>query len=150
MMFMLLMIVEILLSIQWLQRLDAAHKEILLRDIPQRFISRKFVAEIVMIPDYYLKGKSGFEGLAGVQRLYGVDLMAEVDPTTHALLLRAGGINSRNGTSALIRENRDLRAASSQGFSAATQQMIDQFDSALTKFESDVREGKSSVKVVSN
>jgi rhombotail lipoprotein len=58
--------------------LDAAHKEVLLRNIRERFISRKFVAEIVMIPDYYLQGKSGFEGLAGVQRLYGVDLMALV------------------------------------------------------------------------
>jgi rhombotail lipoprotein len=172
--------------------LDAAHKEILLREIRQRFISRKFVAEIVMIPDYYLNGKSGFEGLAGVQRLYGVDLMAlvsydqvahqdnnnwslgyltivgayflrgsrhdvstivdlaVVDPATHALLLRAGGIDSRNGTSALIRENRELRQALREGFSAATAQMIERFDSELTKFEADVRAGKTNVKVVSN
>ena len=172
--------------------LDAAHKEILLRDIRQRFISRKFVAEIVMIPDYYLKGKSGFEGLAGVQRLYGVDLMAlvsydqvahqdnnnwslgyltiigayvlkgsrhdvstivdlaVVDPSTHLMLLRAGGIDSRSGSATLVRENRDLRDASALGFNAATQQMIDQFDTALTKFEADVREGKTNVKIVSN
>ena len=142
--------------------LDAAHKEILLREIRERFISRKFVAEIVMIPDYYLKGKSGFEGLQGVQRLYGVDLMAlvsydqvahqdnnnwslgyltivgayvlkgsrhdvstivdlaVVDPSTHLMLLRAGGIDSRVGSATLIRENRELREASAQGFSAAT------------------------------
>ena len=37
--------------------LDAAHKEALLEEIRQRFITRKFVAEIVLIPDYYLKGK---------------------------------------------------------------------------------------------
>jgi rhombotail lipoprotein len=43
-----------------------------------RFSSRKFVAEIVIIPDYYLRGQNGFEGLEGVQRLYGVDLMALV------------------------------------------------------------------------
>lgn len=35
-------------------------------------------------------------------------------------------------------------------FNAATQQMIDQFDTALTKFEADVREGKTNVKIVSN
>ena len=33
---------------------------------------------------------------------------------------------------------------------AATGQMIDHFDSALTLFEGDVREGKANVKVVSN
>ena len=38
----------------------------------------KFVADIVVIPDYYLQGKAGFEGLEGVQRLYGIDLMALV------------------------------------------------------------------------
>jgi rhombotail lipoprotein len=172
--------------------LDAAHKEILLREIRQRFISRKFVAEIVMIPDYYLKGKGGFEGLQGVQRLYGVDLMAlvsydqvahqdnnnwslgyltivgayvlkgsrhdvstivdlaVVDPSTHLMLLRAGGIDSRNGSATLIRENRDLREASARGFSAATQQMIERFDSELTQFEAAVREGKTNLKVVSN
>jgi rhombotail lipoprotein len=65
--------------------LDAAHKEALLEQIRQRFKSRKFVADIVLIPDYYLRGKKGFEGLEGVQRLYGVDLMALVsyDQVTH-------------------------------------------------------------------
>jgi rhombotail lipoprotein len=58
--------------------LDAAHREALLERIRQRFSSRKFVAEIVVIPDYYLKGRSGFAGLEGVQRLYGVDVMALV------------------------------------------------------------------------
>src|SRR5579859_6835800 len=57
---------------------DAAHKDQLLEEIRRRFIARHFVAEIVLIPDYYLKGKQGFEGLQGVQRLYGVDLMALV------------------------------------------------------------------------
>ena len=56
--------------------LDAAHREALLEQIRQRFKSRKFVADIVIIPDYYLRGKNGFAGLEGVQRLYGVDLMA--------------------------------------------------------------------------
>ncbi len=160
--------------------------------IRKRFVSRKFIAEIVVIPDYYLQGRRGFEGLEGVQRLYGVDLMAlvsydqvaheddnnwslgyitivgayflkgtrhdistlvdlaVVDPVTHSLVLRAGGVDSSHGNVTLARENRDLRESSAQGFAAATAQMIDHFDSALTAFESDVREGKANVKVVSN
>src|ERR1700684_1952390 len=66
--------------------LDAAHKEALLEQIRQRFISRKFVADIVLIPDYYLQGRRGFEGLEGVQHLYNIDLMALVfyDEGAHA------------------------------------------------------------------
>ncbi len=65
--------------------LDAAHMEELLERIRQRFSGRRFVAEIVTIPDYYLERRQGFEGLAGVQRLYGLDLMALVsyDQVTH-------------------------------------------------------------------
>jgi rhombotail lipoprotein len=175
-----------------LNGLDEAHKEVLLQDIRRRFISRKFVAEIVVLPDYYLRGKRGFEGLEAVQRLYGVDLMAlvsydqvtheddnnwslgyvtivgayflngtrhdvstlvdlaVVDPATRSLVLRAGGIDSRHGNVTLIREDRALREASSEGFTAATTQMIDHFDTALTAFEAEVREGKANVKVVSN
>ena len=130
--------------------LDAAHKEVLLQEIRQRFISRKFVAEIVVIPDYYLQGKRGFEGLEAVQRLYGVELMAlvsydqvtheddndwslgyvtivgayflkgtrhdvstlidlaVVDPATHSLVLRAGGVDSSHGNVTLVSENRAL------------------------------------------
>jgi rhombotail lipoprotein len=172
--------------------LDAAHKDELMQEIRKRFISRKFIAEIVVIPDYYLQGKSGFEGLQGVQRLYGIDLMAlvsydqvtheddnnwslgyvtivgayflkgtrhdlstlvdlaVVDPVTRSLVLRAGGVDSSHGTVTLMRESRELREASAKGFAAATAQMIDHFDSALTAFEGDVREGKANVKVVSN
>ena len=171
---------------------DAAHKEALLQEIRARFISRKFVADIVVIPDYYLQGKRGFEGLQGVQRLYGIDLMAlvsydqvgheddnnwslgyvtivgayvlkgtrhdistlvdlaVVDPATHSLVLRAGGFDTRHGTVALIDEQRSMREAATLGFTAATGQMIDHFDSALTTFESDVREGRANVHVVSN
>jgi rhombotail lipoprotein len=171
---------------------DAAQKEALMQEIRQRFISRQFVAEIVVIPDYYLQGKRGFEGLEAVQRLYGVDLMAlvsydqvtheddndwslgyvtivgayflkgtrhdvstlvdlaVVDPATHSLVLRAGGVASSHGNATLVRENRELREASSRGFNEATRQMIEHFDTALTAFESDVREGKANVKVVSN
>jgi rhombotail lipoprotein len=172
--------------------LDAAHKEALLQEIRERFISRKFVAEIVVIPDYYLQGKRGFEGLEGVQRLYGIDLMAlvsydqvaheddnnwslgyvtivgayilkgtrhyvstlvdlaVVDPATHSLVLRAGGFDTRHGTVAWVNEHRRLREDATDGFTAATRQMIEHFDGALTKFESDVRDGKANVRVVSN
>jgi rhombotail lipoprotein len=65
--------------------LDDPHKEQILERIRKRFTDRKFVADIVVIPDYYLKSGSGFEGLQGVQRLYGVDVMALVsyDQVTH-------------------------------------------------------------------
>jgi rhombotail lipoprotein len=58
--------------------LDAAHKQALLEEIRQRFKSRKFVAEITVIPDYYLATSTGFTGLEGVQRLYNLDLIALV------------------------------------------------------------------------
>lgn len=172
--------------------LDAAHKEALLEEIRQRFTSRRFVAEIVLIPDYYLRGKRGFDGLEGVQRLYGIDLMAlvsydqviheddndwslgyvtivgayvlkgtrhdvstlvdlaVVDPATHSLVLRAGGFDNRHGNSTLIRENQQMRDTARDGFTAATEQMIEHFDGALTRFEADVHEGKANVKVVSD
>jgi rhombotail lipoprotein len=171
--------------------LDAAHKEALLEQIRQRFKSRKFVADIVLIPDYYLRGKKGFAGLEGVQRLYGIDLMAlvsydqvmhedandwslayltivgayvikgtrhdvstlvdlaVVDPATHSLVLRAGGFDNSHGNSRLIAENVELRRAATQGFDAATQQMIEHFDGALSHFETEVHEGKANVQIVS-
>jgi rhombotail lipoprotein len=56
--------------------LEASHREALLERIRQRFSDRKFVKDIVIVPDYYLTGVRGFEGLQGVQRLYNVDVMA--------------------------------------------------------------------------
>ena len=56
----------------------AARQQELLERIRARFASRKFVGEITIIPDYYLSGGTGFEGLEGVQRLYDVDVMALV------------------------------------------------------------------------
>src|SRR5215469_17335293 len=50
--------------------LDDAHKELLMERIREHFASRRFISQIVVIPDYYLSGRSGFEGLEGVQRLY--------------------------------------------------------------------------------
>jgi rhombotail lipoprotein len=170
--------------------LDAAHQEALLERIRQRFSSRKFVAEIVVIPDYYLRGHSGFEGLEGVQRLYGVDLMAlvsydqvvhtdennwslgyltivgayvlkgsrhdvstlvdlaVVDPVSRSLVLRAGGTSTSHGNTTLIDAARDTRSAAADGYGAATDEMIEHFDTALTKFESDVRSGNAPVRVV--
>jgi rhombotail lipoprotein len=65
--------------------LDEAHQEALLERIKQRFASRKFVSEIVLVPDYYLAGHRGFAGLDGIKRLYGLDVVALVsfDQDTH-------------------------------------------------------------------
>jgi rhombotail lipoprotein len=170
--------------------LDTARKEELLERIRKRFSSRKFVAEIVLIPDYYLSGRPGFEGLEGIQRLYAIDLMAlvsydqvthvednnwslsywtivgayvvkgsrhdvstlvdlaVVDPASRSLVLRAGGTDTRHGNTTLVGSQRDTRLASTEGFSAATDQMIEHFDAALAKFESDVKSGKAAVTVV--
>ena len=170
--------------------LDAAHQNELLERIRQRFSTRHFVSEIVIIPDYYLGQRRGFEGLQGVQRLYGVDLMAVVsydqathgdengwslgyltivgaymlkgdrhdistlvdlavvDPVSRSLVLRAGGVDVRHGNSTMIDAERDTRDAGVQGFSAATDQMIEHFDAALTQFEAQVRAGKANVRVV--
>lgn len=170
--------------------LDAAHQEALLERIRQRFSSRPFVAEIVTIPDYYLRGHRGFDGLEGVQRLYGVDVMAlvsydqvvhsdennwslgyltivgayvlkgsrhdvstlvdlaVVDPISRSLVLRAGGTSTGHGNTTLIDADRETRSEAANGYDAATAQMIDHFDSALTHFEADVRSGKAAVQVV--
>jgi rhombotail lipoprotein len=58
--------------------LDAQQKQELLERIRLRFSNRRFVSEIVIIPDYYLASARGYSGLAGVQRLQNVDLMALV------------------------------------------------------------------------
>jgi rhombotail lipoprotein len=65
--------------------LDEAHKDALLERIKQRFATRKFVTEIVVIPDYYLSGQRGFAGLDGIKHLYGLDVVALVsfDQQTH-------------------------------------------------------------------
>lgn len=169
--------------------LPAAHKQELLDRIRARFQDRKFVSEIVVIPDYYLKDARGFSGLEGVRRLYNIDLialvshdqviheddnqwslgyltivgayvlkgsrhdtstlvdLAVVDPVTRSLVLRAGGTDTRHGNTTLIEQQRESRAAGAASFGAATNQMIDNFDLALTAFEADVRAGKANVRV---
>ena len=169
--------------------IPAAQKEELLEQIRNRFRDRKFVSEIVIVPDYYLKTAHGFTGLEGVQRLYSVDLMAlvsydqvrhvddnrlslsyltiigayivkgsthdvttlvdlaVVDPATRSLVLRAGGTDTRTGSSTLIGQQRESRNASAKSFNAATGQLVDNFDAALVKFEDDVRAGKANIRV---
>ena len=56
----------------------AVQRDELLERIRQRFADRKFVTEIVTIPDYYLRDNRGFGGLQSVQRLYAIDIMALV------------------------------------------------------------------------
>ena len=75
-----------------------------------------------------------------------VDL-AIVDPATRSLILRAGGTDTREGTSTLIGQQRESRNTSARSFDAATVQLMDNFDTALMKFESDVRAGKANVRV---
>jgi rhombotail lipoprotein len=58
--------------------LDAAQREQLLNRISEKFKGRSFVAQIVVIPDYYLATNRGFSGLEAVQRLYSIDVMALV------------------------------------------------------------------------
>lgn len=55
---------------------DAVLREQLLERVRQRFSDRRFVSEIVVIPDYYLSTQPGFAGLQGVQRLYNLDVLA--------------------------------------------------------------------------
>ncbi|HTB67110.1 MAG TPA: rhombotarget lipoprotein [Steroidobacteraceae bacterium] len=171
--------------------LDEAHKEALLERIKQRFARRRFVSEIVLLPDYYLAGHRGFAGLDGIKRLYGLDVialvsfdqethldqnewslayltivgayvvkgnrhdvstlidLAVVDPESRQLVIRAGGTDLRHGNTTLIDAGRQTREANVAGFSAATDQMIDHFDAALTKFEADVRSGTAPIRVVS-
>jgi len=169
---------------------DAALREELLERIRSRFSDRKFVSEIVIIPDYYLAQERGFAGLEAVQRLYAIDLMALVsydqvtheeendwslgyltivgayvlkgsrydvstlvdlaviDPATKSLVLRAGGVDTRHGNTTLIDQPREARAAGNGGFSAASDQMIEHFDSALTAFAAEVRAGHANVRVL--
>jgi rhombotail lipoprotein len=57
---------------------DAALKEQLLERVRQHFSDRKFVSDIVVIPDYYLGTQRGYPGLQALQRLYSLDVVALV------------------------------------------------------------------------
>jgi rhombotail lipoprotein len=76
-----------------------------------------------------------------------VDL-AVVDPETRSLVLRAGGADTRAGRATLVNVNREARQEGAAGFVEAGDMMIEQFDAALTTFESDVRAGRANVRIV--
>jgi rhombotail lipoprotein len=189
------------------QGLEPARREELLERIRKHFADRRFVSRIEIIPDYYLKAAEprgypglssvypstpgGYAGLASVQRLYNLDVMAlvsydqvtyrddnawslgyltivgayvlkgnrhdvttlidlaVVDPASRSIVLRAGGTDTRHGTTTLVKEASEARESGAEAFSSATDQLIGNFDAALTRFESDVRAGKANVRVVS-
>jgi rhombotail lipoprotein len=95
---------------------------------------------LTIVGAYVLKGTRNDESTL-------VDL-AVVDPATRSLVLRAGGTDTRHDNSTLIDAARESRSASNESFSAATNQMIEHFDAALTTFEQDVRAGKANVRIV--
>jgi rhombotail lipoprotein len=76
-----------------------------------------------------------------------VDL-AVVDPKTRSLVLRAGGTDTHHETSTLVDMQHKVRIAGAESFDAATNNMIANFDGALTAFEGDVHAGKADVHVV--
>jgi rhombotail lipoprotein len=57
------------------------------------------------------------------------------------------GTDSRARNSTLVDQPREARESNTASFAAATTQMVDNFDVALTKFEADVRAGKANVRV---
>ncbi|MDE2347995.1 MAG: rhombotarget lipoprotein [Gammaproteobacteria bacterium] len=168
----------------------AAQRQQLLERVRDHFKDLHFVSQIVVIPDYYLAAQHGFEGLAAVQRLYSLDLialvsydqvtntdsnkwslgyltivgayvlkgnrydvstlvdLAVVDPVTRSLVLRAGGVDTRDGTATAVGAARAERAASASGYDAAANQMITHFDAALADFEAQVKAGRANVRVV--
>jgi rhombotail lipoprotein len=73
--------------------------------------------------------------------------MAVVDPASRSILLRAGGTDERHGTTTLVSEERETRESDTESFSYATDNLVENFDAALSKFESDVREGRAQVRV---
>jgi rhombotail lipoprotein len=170
-------------------RLDEAEKNRVLERIRERFGSRAFVRQIVPIPDYYLSWQRGFDGLASLQRLYDLDLvalvsydqvsrqegnelslayltivgayllpgtsqdvstlvdLAVVDPSSRSLVLRAAGMDSRKGISTDVGATQRLRARGVDSFHAASEQMIERFDTELLRFEQSVREGTARVRI---
>lgn len=170
--------------------LGEADKVQVLERVRERFQSRAFVREIVVIPDYYLAGQRGFDGLSALQRLYDIDLvalvsydqvmrqesnelslayltivgayvlpgtsqgvttmvdLAVVDPASRSLVLRAAGMDTRQGVSTQVAANRVQRSRGASSLQDAAGQMIERFDAELLRFEQSVREGTSRVQVV--
>lgn len=63
---------------QYSDQIPLAEQIKLLDKVKAAFASEKFIREIVVIPDTYLKGGKGFSTLEQVARLHGVDVMALV------------------------------------------------------------------------
>lgn len=168
---------------------DPAQREQILGRIAEHFKTRGFIGQIVIIPDYYLQGAKGFAGLAGLERLYGVDVMAlvsydqvgyqddtrsslgyltivgayflhgtrqdvttlidlaVVEPNSKALILRAGGVDTRSHNTALVGAATAARNQEHESLDAASAQLIEHFDGALTQLEADIKAGKSDLQV---
>ena len=58
--------------------LSEAEKTELLERARAAFVDRKFIRDITVIPETYLRSKRGFDALEGVGRLYGIDVIALV------------------------------------------------------------------------
>lgn len=58
--------------------LSEADKSRLLERVKGKFVDRKYITSIEVIPETYLRSTKGFDGMAQVARLYGVDVMALV------------------------------------------------------------------------
>jgi rhombotail lipoprotein len=65
--------------------LSEASKNELLGRVKAAFADREFIRDITVIPDTYLRGRSGFESIDQVARLYGLDVVTLVsyDQVTH-------------------------------------------------------------------
>lgn len=63
---------------QQLGPLSEAQKMQLLDQVRAKFTGEDYVTEIVLVPDTYLRGSSGFEALDRAARMYGLDVMALV------------------------------------------------------------------------
>ncbi|HWL64011.1 MAG TPA: rhombotarget lipoprotein [Steroidobacteraceae bacterium] len=169
--------------------IDEVEKSAILERIRERFGSRPFVRDIVEIPGYYLSQNPGTSGLAALQRLYNMDLlalvsydqvshqddnplsltylsivggvifpgtnqdvttvldMAVIHPSSRSLVLRAAGMDNREGVTTALNAEPRLRERRTSGFHAASDQMIERFDAELTRFEQQVRSGTARVKV---
>jgi rhombotail lipoprotein len=74
--------------------------------------------------------------------------LAVVEPVRRSLVLRAGGVSSTANTVTAIDQPGKLRKQQRVGFDQATDQLIGNFRTELTDFESRVRAGTADVKVV--
>ncbi|MDF1644737.1 MAG: rhombotarget lipoprotein [Pseudomonadales bacterium] len=60
------------------QGLSEASKNLLLEKVKASFASQEFIKDIQVIPDTYLRSKTGFQTIDQVARLYGLDVIALV------------------------------------------------------------------------